>query len=760
MLRLCLLIILSVFSTLVLAADAPPSLFEPAKKDVSIYYLGAMFGNQLIPTGTDMHLISYIFEIFNQVALAVGLIIVIYTAIVGVMETAGQGKVLGEKWSATWLPVRIVLGMALLVPKAGTGYSMGQFMVIWLIIQGVAAADSIWSKALDYFIEGGGIYADTTSYSSSYMTEDNLRRTYLLETALLDNATCVAAHNASDNAKLYGKYDVYQTDDYYHVNFGSQKAWDETSSESGGQECGFIYMPSFSKPDPNNGDLVIQTYSNAFYNMARGLEKETAEFLAGPDGGIPDEWSTQFGYVQQQAVTFIEYLKGASNILNPVQPHPDEKRQDLQELKDYGWILAGNYYMTLSSFGDDLQGITVNIPDTSVEPPLREVEDKYQDAIQNAKDFWEIDASIDDRFTKTFMAWPEKYVVPGYPNLDPGTPEEGEQYRLTRQKLEELEKYVKQLGSMNGATSDTQNPIYYMEQITGFGNETREDPILHAARYGKLLTEISVAMIGIAVITYFVMMVAAAAIGGIACTTIPAIWVGVFVFIILTAPLIFGIAAFLYTQGVMLGVALPLIPFMIYLVGVIGWFLAVIESMVAMPLVAIGLIFPETNQDIWGKAEPAYMMILNLMLRPSLMVIGFVFALILTWIAIDLLNAAFYMFIKDAVQIENYLFGYIVVTTVYAGLLLTIVAKTFELINILPNKTLAWIGDRTQAQPGSEEMVSSVKGGTEKGGGAVGGAITAGGSTISEGSKMGMQAAQSAQKKQEKDARAAIIAMM
>jgi defect in organelle trafficking protein DotA len=97
--------------------------------------------------------LSYVFEKFNSVCLATGLVIIIYTMIVGVLQTAEQGKVLGEKWSATWLPIRMVLGIALLVPQPGTGYCLAQSLVMWMVVQGIGGADAIWDRALDYFIE-------------------------------------------------------------------------------------------------------------------------------------------------------------------------------------------------------------------------------------------------------------------------------------------------------------------------------------------------------------------------------------------------------------------------------------------------------------------------------------------------------------------------------------------------------------------------------------------------------------------------------
>ena len=141
MLRLLVILVLSAISSLAFA-EGPPSLFEPADQDVSLYYLGEMFGNSLITGGADNYLLSYVFEIFNQVCLATGFVIIMYTLIVGVLQTAGQGKILGEKWSATWIPVRMVLGMALLIPKAGSGYCLAQSLVMWMVIQGIGGADT------------------------------------------------------------------------------------------------------------------------------------------------------------------------------------------------------------------------------------------------------------------------------------------------------------------------------------------------------------------------------------------------------------------------------------------------------------------------------------------------------------------------------------------------------------------------------------------------------------------------------------------
>jgi defect in organelle trafficking protein DotA len=733
-----LFLILTFMPPLAFAAEVP-SFFEPAPNDISVYYLGALFGNHLVEGGTDLHLLSDIFLAFNQVVLSVGLLIIIYTIVVGGLKTAAEGKFLGEKLSGVWTPIRMALGIGLLIPQAGTGYAMSQYCVMWLVMQGIGAADTLWSATLDYFIEGGAIFSSTTGESNQYMTKETLDDAYELERYILINATCLEAHNLSDNEKVYGKYKIYQTDDNMFVNFGNPDVWDTINPGDAGRECGFITMPPLDDTlSPEQKDMVLKTYNYAFYTMALGLQ-DVGAHLAGPEGADDTEWGSYFPIIQYVGVNFIEYLKGAQNALfpnDPLEPTGNTKyTEKLQDLKQYGWSLAGNYYMTLSHFEEALPGITVDVPDKYIEDPSDAAGIEYEEAIKNSKDFWEIKDSSDPRRPNTFIEWPEKYD--NIPNFSESTNEGSgrDYYGLTKAELAQIETYVKQLGSFGAGASTPgglgYSPVYYMEEITSFGSATRDaDPILKAAQYGYHLTATAVTMV---IVMIGILFGIALAVGFIPMT--PGAPISLPITITVTVgSMVLGVAAFLYAQGVMLGVMLPLIPVVIFLIGVLGWYLAVVESVVAAPLVAIGLIFPETQEQVMGRAEPAYMMILNLFMRPSLMIMGFVSAMIVTWVAVEIFNAAFYLFLVGAVQIES-TFGTLVVMMVYAGVLLAIVTKVYGLINDLPNKTLLWIGDKSTQQETAREALEAARGSSERAGEAMGGAFTGAGSAVGQAAK-------------------------
>lgn len=131
--------------------------FTPPASDFSVVFLGNIFGIvDGVLHGTGSQIMGSMFGVFNAAVLALGGIVIMYTLLVSTMNTAQEGQMLGQKWSSIWIPVRSVMGLALLVPKA-SGYCLMQIFVMWVVVQGVGAADKIWGAALDYLNRGGVI---------------------------------------------------------------------------------------------------------------------------------------------------------------------------------------------------------------------------------------------------------------------------------------------------------------------------------------------------------------------------------------------------------------------------------------------------------------------------------------------------------------------------------------------------------------------------------------------------------------------------
>ncbi|WP_131783152.1 type IVB secretion system protein DotA [Legionella gresilensis] len=158
--RLILSFLFILFPTLVLASSFhnPSNItFAPTPGDFSVVFLGDLFGVvDGVLHGTGSQILGSIFSVFNSAVLALGGVVTMYTMCVSTINTANEGKMLGQKWSSVWVPVRTTLGLALLIPKA-SGYCLMQIFVMWVVVQGIGAADKVWTAALSYIAQGGVI---------------------------------------------------------------------------------------------------------------------------------------------------------------------------------------------------------------------------------------------------------------------------------------------------------------------------------------------------------------------------------------------------------------------------------------------------------------------------------------------------------------------------------------------------------------------------------------------------------------------------
>ena len=152
------ILVILLFPSLAMAADSSSALsFAPPTQDVSVVLLGDLFGVvDGVLNGAGTQIMGKMFGVFNSAVLALGGIIIMYTLLVSTMNTAQEGQFLGQKWSSLWVPIRTTFGLALLIPKQ-SGYCLMQIFVMWIILQGIGAADKIWNAALNYLNQGGSI---------------------------------------------------------------------------------------------------------------------------------------------------------------------------------------------------------------------------------------------------------------------------------------------------------------------------------------------------------------------------------------------------------------------------------------------------------------------------------------------------------------------------------------------------------------------------------------------------------------------------
>ena len=147
----------------------------------------------------------------------------------------------------------------------------------------------------------------------------------------------------------------------------------------------------------------------------------------------------------------------------------------------------------------------------------------------------------------------------------------------------------------------------------------------------------------------------------------------------------------------MFGVVLPSMPYMIFLIVIVGWLLGVLQTVLAIPLWALLHMTPE--QTFVGSQRQGYLMILSLFVRPALAIIGLFAAILVSDPLVTFVVNGFFA-VREAVDggatgamsyigaLPMFLWWMIALSF----LLIPVLQMCFGLPQILPGAVLQWIG--------------------------------------------------------------------
>ncbi|MCF6776212.1 DotA/TraY family protein [Thiotrichales bacterium 19X7-9] len=204
-------------------------------------------------------------------------------------------------------------------------------------------------------------------------------------------------------------------------------------------------------------------------------------------------------------------------------------------------------------------------------------------------------------------------------------------------------------------------------------------------------------------------------------------------------PLILFVLSSIFSIGISFSLVIPLTPYILFWAGKTAWLLLVIEAMAAAPFVSLGLVYPE-GHEVFGKAEPAIQICMNLILRPVFMILGMIFGIGLTYVVIQYSAKGFHaitdsllnlMPVSDGTDAASYARGIFscMIIFLYATFLSMAFMKCFSLIYVIPDKVLQWIGN-TRGERAGESEIQEFKGAASQYSQS---AAQAGGQTMSQG---------------------------
>lgn len=799
------------------------NIFEPASNDQSIYYLGQIFGGVgTTIKGQDPTVVSQLgnmFQGFNMVILSVAVLVVIYTTVMGVMATSHEGEFLGKQWHKVWTPIRMVLGVAALVPTA-SGYSAIQIILMWIIVQGVGAADQLWSRVLAFnMIVGsptakispnstqvlntyqglfkGLVCAATaqTDYSKTAVTNgycapgqclntgetdfsgmitNQLQNVYStnganpfplmpLDTAcgkltVCNPSDCPAKVMSSSPKDISGNPTIQKGSVQYQKQVGlceaacsAQQSVLQTTlanlsvyasrvAQADKEYASFVatsndlrstqpdwiknycaeknipsnlccypsslpgFLASFDKnscPTDAAGYLSAQVplNSNSQNNGNSTVASDTLKNLYWTYKVKPDDSVDIIDTVKDQYTSAIgkavnDYI--ASNTANSGDNF--KQGSTYQEANDVGWILAGAYYYVIAKKSDGNQAFAnpdfafVIDPDPSIGGNIASKRNNYKAA--------------NDLLAQ---ASSNTQNNSGGVNTQPPPSDLGPQYKVIGDSGNQIMRLFMDHISANGINQDkAPDPIVQMQAV-GRGIIITVEVlfwVLLAVTFGlAMLGNISVFVLGTGVMNPM----------GKAMSTV----------YFFAVPVLLAFMGTFLSLGGMLAVYVPLIPYVIFFMGALGWLMAVIEAMVAGPLVALGILSPSHHgHEILGKAEPALMMIFGTFLRPTLMIFGMMAGMLLSVQGARLINSGFQLVMNSLTYPTPSILELIFFMASYVMLMVAMLNKCFALIYLIPERVMRWIGGHAD-QYGEAEGLSTVREGTTAAMGAAAGAVAA-----------------------------------
>lgn len=795
--------------------------FTPAANDQSVYYLGYIFGTvgnvlngidvstgQVAATGVIiLNVVGVMFKVLNTIALTVGVFIVIYTTVMGVIATAHEGEALGKKWSSLWVPLRMVIGVAALFPVK-TGYSFLQILIMWVVLQGVYAADKLWTVVLTYVQASGGSPYSTISIPTIGL-ESQFKN-------LFQNLVC-QAHAASRNTKkdsnnVYYYYcgdPTHQGTGGWCANTSNMLTIPQGASTDGntkltysmgpGGSCGtlqydaltadrtslagvatlaqqqglqavvtqlggvaqaladldsayFSFYSSGLPPSQFTNGNFIQTYCNSLsppltsptqccYKI--NISTITGGCLTNDASIMPPATDSAYAFpttnVSQSAMSKVYWPFGLKSLLQTDANNPAStdfirnsinfyvstitvaitnyfsSSQAAQSLSDWykdasdlGWILAGGYYYKLTNSGDNSTNKTL-----PADPVVSSVDPNgpgsQNGAVQNSRTNW----------NSALYLLSLTQAARGSGSMDSAA--------AISPSLGKVSDFS---GSVGTSVVKT-----FMDNLTGASssggastNQLKTNPLVRIVNFGQTLMTIGDATWVAFMVLFSVLLYALGWVPfALGTATMTPLGTGTAGLVSLMLPLIMAFLAFCYSFGGMLAVYVPLIPYIVFTMGAIGWMIGVIEAMVAAPFIALGILAPGEQANVWGRSEQALMPLLNIFLRPTLMIFGMMVSMLLSTIAIVLLNSGF-LSVMQSISTTNKGAQSVVLPFIflaaYASLVVSILNKAFSIIHVLPDGVLKWIGG-SHAPGGGETGQEALAGAKEKSG-AMGAAAGAG----------------------------------
>lgn len=669
--------------------------------------------------------------IFSGILLLVACTTIAWHTITGTVMSAQTGKVLGERWSQVWSPARVVVGLGFLIPISG-GFCGAQILVLYLVAWGGSAANMIWTPYVQAIANGAAITAEATSVTDKANFLANLPGTYDAVRQIAERELCYETTKtvftrsgtnlawngvpttltwqtltAGDRVAVAGDLVMSTLNPNYwglvdntYQRFATQK----TKKLDYGLYCGSITVSSIndelSAATVNNSDnagmeaAVAAEYDKGRFaavakaqEILRPVMQEAAKTYfpsAGGGGGSQNAFyfheGSGYQNIPQQIKSAVqaynnEMLQAAQKALTKAAPSSGGSSANsnlAQVTNGLGWASAGLYYSTLAR----IQGVVYS---RASYPP------SFTPDIASPQEI-----SLDNQTMSKAL----------YSNSEtqPGTLTDFRTWWTKNNRSFLLDNERAENAAMAG-TSSLKTSMF--GELSDGASWWLIDKLLEGFKINPFNAMLSLVELGHSILSWITALGATVGVLSLASLT-PAGVVGGAIMggagkggVIGSFFLTIGvmILSSLFAAGITLAYILPMIPYLIVTFFVMSMLILVAEAMVAAPLWAFFHVRMEGQEFVEQVQRPGYMISFNLLLRPTLMILG----LIMSYLVHGAMAWFVWQTFKIAAKSATAGFsvgpvGAVVFLTLYAYLNYMIAVRCFNLATQVPDRVARWFG--------------------------------------------------------------------
>lgn len=710
----------------------------PSSQDLAQQWINYLFfaqdisgyvsqSGQIIPQATSIQkALQSALGFYSDAILVIAAFILFYHLIAMVAETAHHGVPMGKRANQIWAPIRLVVAIGLLVPVS-SGLNSGQYIILKVAEMGSGLASQTWQTFLTALAGQGVTYHAPKAPYVRKVVEDlvemqacQLAYNYQVasalgimstdysqslinavpQPALVDPVSGIAV--STGNATLYtnallsdqGICGSYEIGDAPVTSGGDPNLFETQASKQIAQ----AHLNTINAL--LNGGQVTAVAKNIKYFItgfphAGGSGTPTPGFTAGDfltDDNLPSQAPIE-ALVTAYQTALQQNLSGALASLN------DTSIQNIAaNWASQGWVSAGAWFNTIArSQGAILEATEDGIPKTSP-PKVNQVTGEH-DALTRASQWLmgnrQLTRENDDvamTVAKSLDAFDAKWLrTPAAATASASSASQDAQ-AVQQQRLKDA-----------AAGEDTSSGWNLMDRMLAVldgimvstGMWSGGDLTFQFGSTANPLAE--VAYFGHSMLSGGFNLMGAAGIASVANAAFN--WLGPIGAMVgkgfgIAGGFMAFIAVILIAGGFTMAFLTPLIPFIRFFFNILSWMMAVFEGVVFTPLIALAHLNPEGDGLPGPSARQAYFLVLNIFLRPVLMVFGLICGLLMFFVAISFLNM---MFTLAAIGTGASAGGFhtiakLVFSIIYVALTYICANNCFKAIGYFPEHALRWIG--------------------------------------------------------------------